>query len=197
MIDLPEYPSPNAAEAGLIDFGAFLQPPLGGPLQRIDRMGNRFKLSVSLPPMVSATDGRRWVSRLIRGKTEGVRMPYPLLGFHPGSPGEPVVHTAGQTGRVLIIRAAQPNYIFREGQPFSIETGGRHHLVFVDGETIVPDVGIVSVPISPMLRVAHLDGDPVHVGKPMIEGFIMGDQQLWSMSVEHHIGLSFDLVEAA
>ncbi len=87
MIDLPTDIGPSSASAALIDFGAFLTPPLGGPVQRVDRMGNRFRISVGMPPMLSASDGRRWVSRLIRGKTEGARMPFPLLDFDPGAPG--------------------------------------------------------------------------------------------------------------
>lgn len=197
MIDLPDYPSPNDASAGLVDYGTFLTPPLGGPTQRIDRMGNRFKLSVSLPPLQSASDGRRWVSRLLRGKTEGVRMEYPLLGFDPGLPGSPTVNGSGQTGRTLIIAGATPNYIFREGQFFSIVTGGRHHLYMVDAETICSAVGAATLPVSPMLRVAHLNADAIHVAQPMIEGYIMGDELSWSMSIDHHIGLGFDIVEAA
>lgn len=124
-------------------------------------------------------------------------MEYPLLSFNPGSPGEPTVNGSGQTGRILNIENAQPNYIYREGQPFSIETGGRHHMCFVDAEVIVASDGTAALPISPMIRVAHLDGDPLHVGKPMIEGFILGEEQSWSMSVEHHIGIGFQIVEAA
>lgn len=196
MIDLPAYPGPQSAEAALIDFGVMLTPPLGGPVQRVERQGNRWRLSVTMPPLRDA-EARIWLARLLKGKSEGARMEFPLLGFNPGSPGNPVVHTSGQTGRTLIIRGAQPNYIFREGQFISVETGGRHHLIMVDAETIVPDVGIVSLPISPMLRVAHLDGDPVHVGTPMIEGFISGEGFMWQMQLGNFMGLSFELVEAA
>ncbi len=197
MIDLPTSPAPAGAEAALIDFGAFLTSPLGGPTQRVDRMGNRFRLSVTMPPMKNVAVGRIWVARLIRGKSEGVRMRLPLQGFDPGLPGVPVVAGTGQTGRTLAIRAATPNAIFREGQFFSIVTGGRHHLTMVDAETIASATGTATLPVSPMLRVPHLDGDACHFGQPMIEGFVMGDEMAWQMQLARIIGIAFDLVEAA
>ncbi len=197
MIDLPTDIGPSSASAALIDFGAFLTPPLGGPVQRVDRMGNRFRISVGMPPMLSASDGRRWVSRLIRGKTEGARMPFPLLDFDPGAPGAPLINGAGQTGTSMIMDGFTPNYVLREGQFFSIVTGGRHHLYNVRTETIASNTGTVTLPISPMIRVAHLDNDVCHFGQPMIEGFILGEEFAWSMSIERHIGLGFDIVEAA
>ncbi len=147
--------------------------------------------------MPSAGDGRRWVSRLMRGKTEGVRMEYPLLSFDPGAPGSPTVNGSGQTGTSLLVDAGTPNYVYREGQPFSILTGGRHHLYFVRTETIASNTGTATLPVTPMLRVAHLDNDVCHFGKPMIEGYILGDEFMWSMSLEHHIGIAFDIIEAA
>lgn len=197
MIVLPTYPAPAQAQASLMDFGVFLTPPLGGPVQRVSRLGNRFSLSVTMPPLVNRDAGRVFVSRLIRGKTEGVRMLFPMLGFDPGNSGSPVVNGANQTGRILNIRGAAAGYVFQEGQFFSIFTGGRHHLVTADVDTTVGAGGTVALSISPIIRVAHADGDLLHVSTPSIEGFIMGESQSWEMSVEHHIGLNFAIVEAA
>lgn len=197
MIDLPDEPGPASLSVALLDFGAMLTPPLGGPLQRIERLGNRFRASVTMPPLRSQRDGRIWVSRLIRGKSEGVRMALPLQGFDPGTPGAPVVDGAGQAGRTLSIRGAQPHYRFREGQFFSVVTGGRHHLISVDAETAVGADGKATLPVSPMLRVLHLDGDVLHVGKPMLEGFVIGEEMAWEMQLGHFTGLSFEVHEAA
>ena len=120
MIDVPSTPSPASATPGLIDFGGFLTPALGGPVQRVERMGTRFSLSVVMPPMINTSTGRIWIARLIRGKQEGIRMPWPLQGFDPGSPGNPLVNGAGQSGRTLIADGFTPNYIAREGQFFSV-----------------------------------------------------------------------------
>lgn len=197
MITLPELPAPNGAAATLQDFGGFLTPGLGGEVQRIDRMGNRFKLAVSMPPMPAEPTGRIWTRRLIAGKTEGVRMEFPLLSFKPGSPGEVVVDGAGQSGRTLIVKGATPNYAFREGQPFSIEEGGRHYLHFVDEQALADSGGDATLSISPMLRIEPSDEAVCHFGKPMIEGFIMGEEWSWEMSLAHHIGIEFEIVERA
>lgn len=196
MIDLPDWPTPNGADIALVDFGALLTPALGGPVQRVNRMGSRFKISVSMPPLTSAKVGRQWVSRLVQGKSEGVRMPLPLLDFDPGLPGTVLVNGAGQSGSSLIVDGATPNYIFREGQPFSILTGGKHHLYLVAVETIANGSGQATLPITPMIRRAHADNDSCYFGEPMIEGFISGDELSWNLSVEHVIGIRFDISES-
>jgi hypothetical protein len=196
MIDLPDYPGPQSAEPGLVDYGGFLSPPLGGPIQRIDRMGNKFKIAVTMPPM-SGSEGRVWIARLIKGKSEGARMEYPLLDFAPGYPGTPLVNGSGQAGRFLNLKSCRPNYVYREGQFISVKTGGRHHLIMVDGQAVVASDGTVTVPITPMIRVSHLDNDEVHVSKPMIEGYILGNEQRWRLQVGNFVNLSFEIEEAA
>jgi hypothetical protein len=198
MIDLPAHPAPSAATPSLIDFGGFLEPMLGGAVQRIERLGNRFRINVTMPPLPSADLGRVWLSRLLRGKSEGARMEYPLLGFDPGVPGAPVVDLAGQAGRTLNLRGLTPAYAIREGQPFSVQNAaGRHFLHFADAGVVVASNGKAAVPLSPMLRFAFADGATCHFTKPMIEGFIKGDAFDWEMSLEHNLGLSFTIDEAA
>jgi len=195
MIDLPDWAVPNGADVWLQDFGGFLQPGLGGLVQRIDRMGNRFGISLTFPPMPSKDKGRILVSRLIRGKTEGVRIEYPLLGFKPGAPGAVLVNGGLQSGRVLIVDGASANYAFREGQPFSIEQAGQHYLHFVDAEVIASATGQATLSISPMLRVQPSDNAACHFAKPQVEGYMMGEDWRWQMSLEHHIAIAADLLE--
>lgn len=198
MIELPDWAVPNGAEPFLVDFGGFLTPALGGEVQRIDRMGNRFGVSLSFPPVRGKDRGRILVSRLIRAKTEGIRIEYPLLDFAPGQPGAVAVDGAGQTGRTLVVKDAEPFYAFREGQPFSIENaGGRHYLHFVDGEVIADTNGDAELSISPMLREEFADGDLCHFAKPMIEGFIHGEEWRWQMMLERLIPVQFEVRERA
>lgn len=195
MIDLPSHPAPAAAQPALIDFGGFLSPALGGPIQRIERMGNRFRISVTMPPMPSAKLGRSWVRALIQGKQEGARMAFPMMGFEPGFPGNVLVNGASQSGRTLVVDGTTPNYVFREGQFFSIVTNGKHHLHMVTAEVIANASGQATLPIEPMLRVPPANNDVCHFANPMIEGFIIGDEQAWSMGLGNFISLGFDLVE--
>lgn len=198
MIELPTWAVPNGASPVLQDFGGFLTPGLGGEVQRLDRMGNRFGISVTFPPFIGKQKGRILVSRLIRGKTEGVRIEYPLLDFAPGAPGSVKVDGASQSGRTLNVKDANPYYAFREGQPFSIENAaGQHFLHFVDEEVIADAAGDAELSISPMLRFEFADGATCHFAKPMVEGYIMGEEWRWSMSVERFIGLEFEILERA
>jgi hypothetical protein len=195
MIDLPDHPSPSAASPALIDFGAFLTPSLGGPVQRVERMGSRFGIRCTMPPMQNPKLGRQWVAKLIRGKQEGARMAWPLQGFDPGTPGDILVAAAGASGRALQVKAATPNYIFREGQFFSVVISGRHYLYMITAEVIASATGTASLAIEPMLRVSPPLNAVCHFGKPMVEGFIMGDQFAWEMSLANFVGIAFDIAE--
>jgi len=197
VIDLPEWPAPNGATAYLVDFGGFLVPLLGGRVQRLDRMGNRHRLSVSLPPLGSEKDGRIFVQRLKRGKTEGVRMEYPLLSFRPRPCGHPVVDGSDQGGKLLKLRNLTPNYAVREGQPFSVRQPEGRYLYSVDLPTIADGAGKATVQVTPMLRAPTIDGGSAEFSRPMIEGFIKGDEIGWEMSLAHNIALSFDIEEYA
>ncbi|QCB42984.1 hypothetical protein E5673_12785 [Sphingomonas sp. PAMC26645] len=197
MIELPEWPAPNGATAYLVDFGGFLVPLLGGRVQRLDRMGNRHRLSVSLPPLGSEKDGRIFVQRLKRGKTEGVRMEYPLLSFRPGLCGQPVVNGADQGGRLLKLRNLTPNYGIREGQPFALVQPEGRYVYSVDLAAVADAAGTATVQITPMLRAPTIDGGVAEFTRPMIEGFIKGDEIGWEMSLAHDIGLSFEIEEYA
>lgn len=195
MIELPSLPAPTDAEPALVDFGGFIIPPLGGRVQRVDRLGSRFRISVTMPPMPSKDIGRVFVRRLTSGKLEGVRMEYPLIDFDPGLPGNPVVDGNGQSGRVLKVRGLTPGYVIREGQFFShIHPLGRC-LYLVDADVIVGANGKATVPITPLLRVEPIDGQVLEFLVPKIEGFIQGDEFAWSLALDHNVRIQFVLEE--
>lgn len=196
MIDLPDWPAPRSVSPRVLDFGGFLEPASGAQVQRINRMGSRYAVSVQMPPLTSQKHGRIWVNRLVRGQQEGARIEYPLLDFYPGVPGSFVVDGAGQSGKLLNLRGGTPNYAFYEGQPFSLQIGGQHYLDFVAASAVANATGEATISLTQMLRAEPGDGDPVHISKPMIEGFIMGDQVSWDISLERLIGLSFEIHEA-
>lgn len=196
MITLPTDPAPFSAAPGLIDFGGFLEPGLGAEVQRIDRMGNRFALAVTMPPMEVA-EAMVFVSRLIRGKTEGVRMEFPLLGFNPGSTGTPRVNGAGQAGRSLVADGFAASYPVKEGQWFTHVNAGRYFLYNIDGNVTANGAGQVTLPISPMLRVEPADNDLLLFAQPLVEGYIHGEEWRWQLSVQRMTGIEFELRERA
>lgn len=196
MIDLPDWPAPASAEVGFLDFGGELTPVLGGPVQRIERMGSRFRLAVQMPPMKHDKTARLWIARLLQAKQEGGRMEFPLLGFSPGLPGDSIRVAGGsQSGRTLNVDGAPEGYVFRVGQPINVITGGAHYLYFLTEEVIVGAPGTAALSIEPMLRVSPADNDLLEVGTPMIEGFLGTDELPWSLDVAQIIGLAFTITE--
>lgn len=148
-----------------------------------------------MPPMVSSELGRIWVSRLVRGKTEGVRMVLPFPGFSPGLPGDIVVETSDNSGSSLSVRGGEPGYAAREGQFFSVRTAGQNYLYMVAEEVVFDGAGNAVIPVSPMLRVQHTDGDVCDFSEPEIEGMIQGDELAWGMSMDHTTSIQFSIVE--
>ncbi|WP_232307437.1 hypothetical protein [Sphingobium chungbukense] len=180
----------------MLDFGGFLEPSSGAQVQRINRLGSRYAVTVNMPPLENRKDGRVWVNRLIKGQQEGARIEYPLLDFYPGTPGSFVVDGAGQAGKSLKIMGGTPHYAFYEGQPFSIEIAGQHYFDFIATTAVADASGSATIALTQMLRAAPANGDTLHISKPMIEGFIMGDQLSWEIALERMIGLSFEIHEA-
>lgn len=197
MIELPETPGPNGADPYFFDPGLNLRGALGGPTVRLDRLGARYGVAVTYPPMY-ANDAKVFISRLIRAKSEGLRMPYPLLGVVQGGAGSPLIDGADQTGRTLNIKGVTPGYLFKEGSWLSIEdANGQHYLHNVAASTRAPANGEVALPLCEMLRRPFANEDIVHVGRPMIEGFVQGDQQSWTLSIGNFVQLQFAIEEAA
>ena len=62
---------------------------------RVNRQGDHYKAAITHPPLVSAENGRVFVARLIRAKSEGLRIPYPLLGVDQSGLGAPVASIGG------------------------------------------------------------------------------------------------------
>jgi hypothetical protein len=195
MIEFPENIAPNGATPSLIDYGGILRSAIGGASQSIDRLGSRFKVDLTFPPLAD-DDGRVFVSRLIRAKREGLRIDYPLLSIDQGLPGLPVVDGAGQVGTSIAVRNLTANYSGKEGFWLSIVRAGQHYLHNASANFNADATGDAVINIFPAMRVPFLDGDAVHIAKPMIEGIVTGDEIGWQISLAHHIEFSVSIEEA-
>lgn len=196
MIQLPDNPAPAACNFTLIDFGSTLRPQLGGAEQRINRGGSKVFLSVTMPPMENREQGRKFVSRLIRAKSEGLRMDYPLGGIEVGNPGAPETANNNQIGSVLALTGFTPGYQLKEGQPFSIiDSNGYSYLHFIAEDATVDIGGSVSASIYPPLRELFNIGASCNFLQPVIEGVVDGDDTEWSLSVDHILEISFGVRE--
>lgn len=193
MIELPAGVVPNYVGPALIDRGGYQG---GAVVTRVDRLGNRYRVAVGLPPIRNQDIGRVVVSRLLQGKTEGMRIEWQLAGIDQGSPGAPRIKGAGQSGRNILIDGCRPGYGVSEGFWLSIETDGQHYLYNVAEPATADGAGEMTIKLTPPLRKPPADNDVIHLQKPMIEGAVMGEEQAWDYSLAHHVGISFEIQEA-
>jgi hypothetical protein len=143
-------------------------------------------------------EARVFVSRLLDAKSEGLRIEFPLIDVDQGLPGSPVVDGAGQAGKTLDIRGLTPYYGFKEGFWLSIEdASGQHYLHNCRSNLVTGSDGKATIDITPALRTPFADGATIHLAKPMIEGFVDGNEWSWQIPVDKLIALSVPIEEAA
>lgn len=192
---LPNSPAPASVSLSIVDFGNTLTPALGGAEQRINRLGNRYKISVTMPPMQNKEQGMKFIARLVRGRSEGLRMKLPLSGFNPGDPGSPTVRTNNNIGRIFRTQGMTPGYVIKEGQFFSIETNGSNYLYMADQDFTVNSLGLTTFAINPLLRVQPSEGDLINFVSPVIEGLVEGSETQWSYALDYNVGIEFTIKE--
>ena len=172
LVDLPRAPFPVAATISwtLVDFGGTAQGPLGGSAQRVNRLGNRWKVSFTLPRM-AFDDANLWQARCNRGLRLGVRWAI-LPRFSLDREGSPRVAGAGQAGATLSLDGVGASYLLRNNQPLSILTGGRRYVYKVAEPLRVGSDGTGTPEIEPPLRVEPGDNDVVEIAQPFLEGLL-------------------------
>ncbi len=197
-ITLPTCPYPNDYQVMLRDFSSVLTPFLGGPEQIINRIGTRFGVRVTLPPM-DADEGLPYISRLLQGRTQGVILPWPLLDFDPGIPGDPQINAAVTGGSIIAIKDLVPGYQIKEGQFFTIVHGGRRYVHMFTANATADGSGLIAfATIFPMLRTALSANDVLELAQPMIEGNVLpGDELNWQIGMTNAREVSFSVMEAA
>lgn len=193
-VALPADPAPQRVTPSLRRFGNDLTPVAGGPVTRVRRLGDRFSLAVQMPPMDYADEAMKWIGRLARGTAETVTLAVPQPGFAVGSPGTPRVNGSGQLGMSLNVDGFTPGYVLKEGQFFSIITGGQRFLYVCTADTTATG-GAMVLPFEPMLRRQPADNDLIEVALPTIEGFIEGRESSWTVEAAYNVGLSFKIDE--
>lgn len=206
MIILPTNVAPNGAEPYFVDSGGWQVPALGGgDATRVDRLGDRHGLSVSMPPMrlndpKRGIHARVWVSRLKRGTGEGVRMRFPQPGWVPNLPIDGSVRVAQVAQATLLqVQGAGAGNIIPEGAFITLVRGsdGRRFLHSVNGDVVVDGNGFATIGLHPRLRYGPQVGDLVLFQRPEIEGRLLGDRQSWTLELARTVGLSFEIEELA
>lgn len=193
-IYLPSSPSPRTAQPQLLDFGAILEPDLGGASQYVGRLGDRYEVAVDLPPM-SAETARVFIARLTKAKKSSLVMPFPQPGVAVGAEGAPRVNGAGQAGTFLTIDGLPANKVLKEGWFLSIIVSGQRYVAQIQEDVTASAGGAVTLSIEPMLRVSPPDNAVIELANPMIQGFVQGNGLPWEIDTATTVGLGFTLRE--
>lgn len=172
LIDLPQTPSPvpDTISWSPVDYGGIAQSELGGAAQRINRQGNKWKVSFTLPRM-TFDDANLWQARCNRGLRMGVRWAI-LPRFSIDQEGAPRVAGSGQAGSTLAIDGVARNYLLQNNQPIAIITDGRRYVHKMAEPLRIPSTGAGTLEIEPPLRKEPADNAVVEIATPHIEGLL-------------------------
>jgi hypothetical protein len=173
-VDLTGLIKWSTGKPRFIDFGGELTPGLGGPVQRVNRLGNRFGIDVAGVPIPEYPDAEALVAWLRLAKQNGAIFPWPTPRGAPAtSYGSPVVNGAVTAGTSVAVRGLTVGATIRFGQFFSIVTAGWRCLYAHAATAVVADgAGHATLTVDPMLRVSLADGDVVELATPKIMGFL-------------------------
>lgn len=192
---LPTTPGVRSARMMVLSFGATLTPFLGGPSQRINRLGTRWAMRVSMPPM-RAEVARHWVEALSRGCEDGALLSIPQ-DIDIGNPGASFVSAAVNAGMVLPIKGLTPGYTVKSGQFLSVLHNGRRYVHIFSADAAANGSGILNASIWPMIRTALSVNDLVEILDPKIEGWLDGNFE-WDVLTVPWVQLpDFTISEAA
>jgi len=192
MITLPD--GPRIATPALIDKSLTQRSAGPGPTNYIPRKGSRYRVQVTMGPFYSEK-ARDYVADLIAGKSEGIRISYPLQWSQSGC-GALQVDGAGQGGTTLNIKGGTPGFMVRKGFFLSIEDeNGQHYLHNVKSPVRIGADGKAALPIKPELRHPFLNNATVHMAKPMVEGFVDGNEWSWELAGDGVTPIVFTIEE--
>lgn len=131
--------------------GGTVRGPLGGS-QTINRLGDRWMMSIETASMRIEPEGRQWgvlIERALReGAILGVRQP----DFGPVLAGNPVVDTATNSGRSVPVSGLIPNSAVRAGQWVSVIVDGQHYLDKVVEQATASSSGTATLSLLNLIR---------------------------------------------
>lgn len=186
-INLPTLPLGTNTEIKIRSNAVDHKPYLGGPTQRLSRLGDRWNVKVDCRPMHTAQAGAV-VAALVQGLSDTViyRVPQPGLNTAQWSDGQ--VDGAVSGGRIIDhTGGGAPKQV---GQYISIIVDGTrylHMVTAVSGQTLT---------IFPSLKVSLGGLETIEFGAPKIQGFLSGNEQSWTIGLAENLGVSFEIEEA-
>lgn len=173
-VDLTALP---IAEAVPIPFrmSGVMRSPLGAS-QRILRLGSRWSLQVTTPPMVIEPTGRQWAARLAMALDDGALVRVRQPSRRSGMPAAGVtVGAAVAAGRAVRLVGLPANYSFGGGEWISFVVGGQRYLDQLRGSYQADGSGEALIGLVNLIREPIPAGAIAEVAEPKIEGTIEGD----------------------
>lgn len=178
---LPQLPKATRLNVRVIEFGNDLTSILGGPSQRLMRMGSRHAVDVALPPLDLAC-ARTWLAARNKAQAEGMtlRLIMPQLGDGTALAGRTAVSGGGTSLTVNSAAGITP------GLYFSFIVGD--HAYFHQ----VTDVVGATLSVAPLLR-ADPAGQQLKFDEPRLQGF--ADAVAWDLERLRFVGQTFTITE--
>ena len=195
-------PAPWTARCEIVDFGRDLPTPMGGPSQRIGRLGARCRVTFSTLPALAATAARGIQAVRAKARANGLT----LVFVWPQAPytaalGAPVVSGAGQQGSRLTIGGLTPGAVLDAATFFSFvspASGGRTYLHALTAAATAAGDGTATLSIAPMLRCKPAAGVALNFATPAIEGYVQGQTETFGLQMRAWSSQpSFSVMEAA
>lgn len=186
----------SAATPSLIDFGGVITPPLGGPAQRIERLGSRWSWEFTTPPVRVEAEGRQWAALLTRAAREGAILPVPQPDLVPGNPGAPVVASLTAAGTLVPVSGLAAGYAIGAGRWVSVIVGGTRYLDLIVEDVTASGAGTATLRLANLIRVPFPAGAVVELAAPKVEGWLAGPPS-WPLDSARLTGFTFAVQEAA
>ncbi len=196
-VSLPTLPDLVQVSARLVDFQSVLTPILGGPVQTIQRLGARFAVDVTLPPLEPKDAARFLAARMkARAESDTLTLAWPQAEIWSVIGGAPVVNGAGQAGARLNISGLTAGQVIPAGRFFSFTAGGRSYLHVTTLEVTANGAGQVQLHVAPLLRATPPNGAALNFSAPIVEGLLTGAVE-WSLERLRWTSTAFTLSENA
>ena len=177
------FPNPWRVDCKLLQFASDLTPPMGGLVQRPERLGSRWSVTFSQTPALGVTCAQAILAARTKARANGdsVFFAWPQPTFS-ASIGAPAVNGAGQLGTRLIVNGLTPSTpLFTAGTMFSFTAGSWSYLHMLTANAVVDGSGNSTLQIAPMLRASPPAGTLLSVATPQIQGFIQGASEDWTL----------------
>lgn len=190
---LPTSPRPREITPYWVNTRADMVSIIGAGTQRRERTGQRFGITVVLPPM-SAADALAWQVALLKAADTCV-LELPEPGITMGSPGSPLVNGGSQTGSTLVTDTWTSGYVIKAGKWIAVSVSSLIYLYQCTADTTAT-AGAASIPVQPPLRASPADNAALIINPAKIEGYVTFEDGALTISVERIMaGCTFRIEE--